>query len=164
MPLDSLAKAFESFKPAATRAVQANDAQVADRAAQALGRDGLSLSGAATDSSVIHFDASNPRVQSLLEKLGLKRSGEEATLSGEGTYAHISTDGWKTTQDVPLQYLHDNTQGFLLRDVAPGTPVQYAVHADLATSYNHFYSYDQKGEGWVNAWGDNFQGTTEINR
>lgn len=159
MAMDSLARVFESFRPAASRAVASGDRQVAEQAVSALGKDGLSLS-----SSVIHFDVTNPRVQSLVEQLGLKRAGEDATLSSAGTYAHLTTDGWKTAQDVPLQYLHDNTQGFLLRDVAPGTPVQYAVHADLMTSPDHFRSIDQKGEGWVNRWGDNFVGTTEVNR
>lgn len=134
-----------------------------DQAARAFGRDTLATQASAPVSSVIHFDAQSSFMDRLLQKLGWSKAGNQVAAMNDRTFLHYSVDGnsWK---DQPLQYLHDNTQGFLLRDVAPNTPVQGAIHAEVGISHDGFYSMDTTHDEWLNTWGNNFPLTTEVNK
>lgn len=126
------------------------------------GKDG-SLAARSQVSSVVRFDMNRAEVRAWIHELGWNRAGYQVTLLNARTYLHYTTDGWKTSTDVPLQYLRDHQQGFLLRNVAPGTAIEYAVHAHAGRSTNGFRSYDAQAEKWLNSWGQNFKGTTEKN-
>ena len=71
-----------------------------------------------------------------------------------------TTNHWKKTRTAPLQFLYDNSRGFVLRGVRPGRPVEFAVHAQLGNSYNGFYSYDKRAETWINNGGRNYTANT----
>jgi hypothetical protein len=112
----------------------------------------------ASKASVVRVDASHPELRAFAQKSGLARPGYQVALTkGE---LHYSADGWKTTHKAELQYLRDNSQGFLIRDLGKGSKIEYAVHATLGASYNHFRSFDGQGETWANNGGRNYVGKT----
>lgn len=114
--------------------------------------------GSAEANSSLKFDASNPDVRAFAEAQGWNREGQKVgILKADLVY---TTDGWKTTKTAPLQYLYDNERGFVLRDVPKGTPIEYAIHAEVGVSYDGFYSYDQRADTWFNNGGSNYRGTT----
>jgi hypothetical protein len=108
--------------------------------------------------SVIHFDASNPEVEKFADAKGWNAPGEKVALTqGDAIY---STDNWQTTKSAPLQYLQDDTQGAVLQDVSPGTPVSYAVHANVGMSQDGFQTFSDKADTWFNNGGWNYEGVT----
>jgi hypothetical protein len=150
--------------------VKATETPVESAAAPSLQADALktttntTLKGSTTVvNSVFHFDAQHPQAQALIQHLGWDQPGYRSILQNDGTFLHYSTDGWKTTQDVPLQYMQDGNQAFLLKGVPDGTRIDYAIHAKLGRSYDNFYSLDAKQEAWLNQWGDGAQARTELN-
>ncbi|HEY9842004.1 MAG TPA: hypothetical protein V6D23_16185, partial [Candidatus Obscuribacterales bacterium] len=109
-------------------------------------------------SSTLHFDASQTEVQQAIRGKGLSKPGyRQSIVRADLVY---SADGWKTTKTASIQYLRDNYQGFVLA-VAPGTPVEYAVHAWIGNSYDNFRSYETQTEVWINNSSRNYQGQTE---
>lgn len=142
------------IEQAAMRPVFERDAALISDAAKALKKT--------TVSSVVHFDENQAAVQKLIDELGMRQEGTQVGLQTSGTYMHLKgADGnWS---DIPLQYLHDNRKGFVLRDVAPDTNLEYTVHAQLGQSHNQFYSLDRKADGELNTWGNNTFGKAEPN-
>lgn len=137
-----------------------------------VGRDGAvfsrkAIAGAATApapvSSVVHFDRQSPLIDRLLAKLGWPRPGTRAAVLNDQTYLRYSTDG-KNWQNQPLQYLRDNHQGFVLRGLPAGTPIQAAIQAEVGVTHNGFRSVDDTHVAWLTTWGDNLRLTTEVNR
>lgn len=123
----------------------------------------LSRASAPAQASVLHLDAQRPEIQQIAEDLGWTKQGKRFTLMNDGTFLHYTSDAGRSWRDVPLQYLADNRQGFLFRDLPPNTPVDYSLHVELGSTHNGFYSYDDKAERWLNSWGHNSQGLTQPN-
>lgn len=108
--------------------------------------------------SAIRFDASNPEVRAFAQSRGWAQPGLKTTVfQADLVY---STDGWKTTHTAPLQYLMNGQQGFILRDLPEGTPVEYAVHAQVGVSHDNFYSLDERADLWANNGGQNYRGAS----
>lgn len=106
--------------------------------------------------SALRFDAGNPEVQAFAQSKGWSRPGLKTTVfQADLVY---TTDGWKTTHTAPIQYLQSGYQGFVLRDVAEGTPIEYAVHVHAGVSHDNFYSLDEKADFWANNGGQNYRG------
>lgn len=112
--------------------------------------------------SALHFDERAPGVRTLVQDLGWDAGTKaRAGLLTDATYAKYTTDGWKSSAIAPLQYLRDGYQGFLLRGVAPGTPVEFAVQAKVGLTHNNFYSLDQTVTRWLTTWGNNLKALAE---
>lgn len=109
-------------------------------------------------SSALHFDANLPDVQTFAASKGWNLPGQKVgIIKADLVY---TTDNWKTTKTAPLQYLYNNSQGFILRDVPPGTKVEYAVHAEVGVSHNGFYSYDDRADVWFNNNNQNYHASS----
>ena len=108
--------------------------------------------------SAVRFDSANKEVQVFAHAKGWDRTGSRITVSsGDLVY---SADGWHTTKTATIQYLLSSNQGFLLRDVAVGTTIDYAVHAYICASYDSFRSCYDRGDMWANNGGRNYRAAT----
>ena len=108
--------------------------------------------------SALKFDAHNPDVQAFAQSQGWTLPGQKVgILRADIVY---TTDGWKTTHSAPIQYLYNNSQGFLLRDVPKGSKIEYAIHAEVGVSHDGFYSYDESKDVWFNNGGGNYHADT----
>jgi hypothetical protein len=108
--------------------------------------------------SSLRFDAHHPDVQAFANAQGWNLPGQKVNVvKADLVY---TTDNWKTTHSVPIQYLFNNYQGFVLRDVPKGTQIQYAIHAQVGVSHDGFYSYDDVKDTWFNNHGWNYQSNT----
>jgi hypothetical protein len=111
---------------------------------------------AAFTASVVHFDQTAPEVQARAQQLGW--GDHKVALTGDFVY---STDDWKTTASVPLQYLGDNKEGALLMGVPVGTPISYAIHGTIAEMADPINVIDRSTDQWFNNGTKNYQGVTE---
>jgi hypothetical protein len=101
--------------------------------------------------SAVRLDATWPEAEAAARARGLARPGH--TLQVAKAELIYTTDGWRTTKRAGLQTLDDRSQGFLLAEVQPGTPVEYAVHAELQADAS------TRAEVWLNNGGANYRGT-----
>lgn len=161
-------KTFEQTVKAATSKSYESTLSLSGQAAQAA----PVIKGPATvaENSMVHFDESRPEIQAFAQQLGWDKPNSRISLQlpnptlkdpATGSALIYTTDHWKTTRVSPLQYLIDNQKGFVLRDVAPGTDIEYAVHAFVGRSHDNFYSLDAKADTWVSDYGRNFHAPSE---
>ena len=113
---------------------------------------------ATTVASAVRFDATNKEVLAYAHTNGWDKTGSRiAVSSGDLVY---TTDSWHTTKTATIQYLLSGNQGFLIRDLAAGTSVEYAVHAYVCASYDGFRSCYDRGDMWANNGGKNYRAAT----
>jgi hypothetical protein len=106
--------------------------------------------------SAVRLDATWPEAEAAARARGLARPGH--TLQVAKAELIYTTDGWRTTKRAGLQTLDDRSQGFLLAEVQPGTPVEYAVHAELQAAGEQTAEAG-RAEVWLNNGGANYRGT-----
>lgn len=153
----ALPQATSDFSSGSTGKGPSLTATSAAPAAVASGNVGWS-DGSVQQNSAVRFDATNPDVQAFAQAQGWNQPGQRvAVVKADLVY---TTDGWKTTKTAPLQYLYNNYQGFILRDVPKGAQIEYAIHAEVGVSHDGFYSLDQRADTWFNNGGQNYRGTT----
>jgi hypothetical protein len=116
------------------------------------------LTSALTVASALRFDAGNAEVRHFADGKGWNRAGVKFTVSQADLV--YTTDSWKTTRVATIQYLLSGYQGFILRDLAVGTEIEYAVHAEVAASTDGFRSYFDRDWMWANNGGHNYLGRT----
>lgn len=104
--------------------------------------------------SSVKFDTNNPELEAFAASKGWNNANTQVGITSADLV--YTTDDWKTTRSVPLQYLFNNDRGFLLRDVPPGTNVEYAIHAQVYSSHDHFRSADERADVWLNNGGQNY--------
>jgi hypothetical protein len=108
--------------------------------------------------SALKFDAHHPDVQAFAKAQGWTLPGQKVGILRADLV--FTTDGWKTTHSAPIQYLYNNSQGFILRDVPKGANIEYAIHAQVGVSHDGFYSYDESKDVWFNNGGGNYHAQT----
>jgi hypothetical protein len=118
---------------------------------------GVISTGMNGPASFLRFDAGNPEVQRFFKAKGLP-NGYKVSVSRADLV--FSPDNWKSTLTSQKQYLIDNSEGFILRNIVPGTEIEFAVHAWLCISYDNFRSCDQQPEMWANNNGKNYRAAT----
>jgi hypothetical protein len=114
--------------------------------------------------STLHFlvHADMTELRRMAETRGWSARGFSA-LSVPWLELHWSADGWKTTRvvssnDVPCPVVNGT---FHLTGCAPGTEVEFAIHAGVACHAPGDSSFAREvGDLWLNNGGKNFRQTT----
>lgn len=150
---------------AAVRAAAASGARV-QVARYAMPGDSLikGTPGPASGRSLLPFDLGGAQQElagkaaDFLRGLGLDPGQVKVTIRQADLV--YSTDGWKTTRTTTW-HPYDDWQGFRLPGVAPGTPVNFAIHAHTDMSVGSIPQYmHNPPDFWLNNGGWNYQGTT----
>ncbi len=111
--------------------------------------------------STVHFvvHAAMPEIQAYAQARGWLERGFHV-LSTPWQELHYTTDGWKSVKvlkstDVPCPVVNGH---FFLPAVAPGTPVDFAIHVGVACHAPHDTAGARDvGDVWLNNGGNNYQ-------